>query len=317
VKVRDALKRPIQLYWVPHWLIQPVWPQDGSVYIRAYQYLRDSEVVQIAREDVIHFRDGIDPRNDRLGLAALKAQFREVATDNECGSYTAALLRNMGVPGLVVIPRDPRGKFTAETAHRIKERIRDTLTGEDRGDTAVFSDPIELTPLGLSPEAMQLGELPRRSEARICAAFGLSPMVLGLPDPGKTYSNLAEAKEAAWRHCLIPLQDLVAETLQRALLPEFSDPDRYTVEYDYSHVEALQEDLALKHTRVREDWKCGLVTQNEARDELGYEPDPDGDRWYPQTGGDASEEEPAEEGVPAEEDLEEEAEEGPAPSGRD
>jgi hypothetical protein len=52
-------------------------------------------------------------------------------------------------------------------------------------------------------------------------------------------------------------------------------------------VEALQEDLAAKHLRVREDWKAGLVTHAEACGLLGYEVDPDGDRYFPNTVADA------------------------------
>lgn len=284
VKIRNGFREVVELYWVPHWLMQPVWPPDGSTYIRAYQFLLDYQVVELDPADVIHFRDGIDPRNDRLGLAALKAQLREVCTDNEISGYTASIMRNSGVPGLVIIPKDPKGKFDRSQADRVKEKVSDALGGEQRGSAAVFSEQIEIKELGYSPEKLRLDKLPARSEARICAAIGVSPMVVGLPDPNKTYSNYHEATQAAWRQCLVPLQDLVAETLQWGLLPEFDDPGKNVVDFDYTHVEALQEDLGIKHQRVRDDWKAGLVTHAEATTILGYEQDPDGDRYYPGTG---------------------------------
>jgi HK97 family phage portal protein len=291
VKIRNGYGQPVQLYWVPHWLIQPVWPEDGSTYIRAYQFLRDYEVVEIPRENVIHIRDGIDPRNDRLGLAAVKAQMREICSDNESSGYTATIMRNLGVPGVVVMPKLPQQKIDSPAAKKIKEKIRDSATGEDRGDTMVFNEQIELVKIAFSPEELRLDKLPARAEARISAAIGVSCMVVGLPDPNKTYSNYAEANSAAWRHCLVPMGDVVAEALEFQLLPEFDNPDQYEVGYDYTHVEALQEDLAQKHGRVREDWKAGLIEQNEAREQLGFDPHPDGDRFYPGT--DASDAPPA------------------------
>ena len=285
IKIRNSFKQVIGLYWVPHWLMQPVWPADGSTYIAAYQYLLDYQLCEIATEDVIHFRDGIDPRNDRLGLSALKAQCREICTDNEVSGYTASIMRNSGVPGLVVIPKDPKGKFTQTQADLVKAKVSDSLTGEKRGEPAIFSEQVEIKELGFSPEKLRLEKLPARSEARICASMGLSPMVVGLPDPNKTYSNYKEATTAAWRQCLVPLGDLVSETLHWELLREFEDPAKFLLDYDYNQVEALQEDLQTKHDRVRADWQAGLVTHGEATSILGYEQDPESDdRYFPGTG---------------------------------
>jgi phage portal protein BeeE len=281
--------------------MQPVWPQDGSVYIRAYQFLLDYQVIEFAPEDVIHFRDGIDPRNDRLGLATLKAELREVCTDNEVSGYTANIMRNLGVPGLVVIPAAGKqsGKFTKTEADKVKEIIRDSLGADNRGDTAVFSEQVELKVLGFSPEALRIDKLAALPVAKICASFGFSPMAVGLPDPGKTYSNYEVATSAAWRHGVVPVADLVAETLHWELLPEFDDPETHAVEWDYAHVEAMQEDLKEKHARVRDDWKAGLVTHAESCTLLGYEVDPDGDRYYPGTSSEAPEPEGPADGEPA------------------
>lgn len=285
VKVRDSYRRVVGLYWVPHWLMQPVWPEDGSSYVRAYQYLRDHEVVEVQPEDVVHFRDGLDPRNDRLGLSALKAQLREVVGDNEVSGYEVSILKNCGVPGLVIVPREKQASFREAEAKKIKEELRDTLTGDDRGDTLVFHSPVEVLELGFSPEQLALSKIGERSQYRICSSVGIDPMVVGLPSANKTYANHQSAVAAAWRQCLVPLGDLVAEQLGASLLPEFDDPATHSVEFDYSQVEALQEDLALKHARVREDWKAGLVRHAEACALLGYQPDPeDPDRYHPGTG---------------------------------
>lgn len=278
VKIRNSIGQPVQLWWVPHWWMQPVWDAyEGAPYIRGYQFLRDYEIYEIPYQDVIHFRDGLDPWNDRLGMSALKGQMREICGDNEAAGYQVAILKNMGVPGLVAIPKNG-ARITTDQAKRLTERIRDNLAGDNRGDTMVqLTGDIDIVKLGFSPEEMRLEKLPARGEARICAAVGVSPMVLGLPDPNKTYSNYAEANSAAWRHCIVPLQDLVAETLDFQLVNEFDDPLSHKVEWDYSQVPAMQEDLNTKHERVRSDWQANLITQNEARDEIGYEALPDGD----------------------------------------
>lgn len=287
IKIRSKGKgQPVQLWWHPHWAIGPRWPADGSTYIQDYEVRIDGQPYSVPVEDVIHFRDGIDPRNERLGLAPLKAQLRGVCSDNETEGYTAAILRNLGIPGIVVTLKSGF-KIDADNIERLKERFRDNFSGENRGDATILAGDADLKQVGMSPEQLRLDKIPLQIQSKILAAIGVPMMVVGLPDSNKTYSNLAESLRAAGHNCLIPLQDLVAETLTQSLLPDFGyDPNVYRVEFDYSNVEWLQEVRDSKSTRVRAEWKDGIISLNEARQALGYEPDPDGDRWFPGTGGD-------------------------------
>ena len=285
IKVRSASGAVVELWWAPHWLVAPCWPMDGSEYISHYEYRVDGQPYYIRPRDVIHFRDGIDPRNERYGLATVKAQLREICTLNEASGYAASLLRNGAVPGLMLAPQSPDDDVDLEQARRLKGQLTDDQTGENRGGISILTGAFKVTKVGFSPEELRLDKLPQPAEARVCAAVGLSPMVMGLPDPGKTYSNLQEARSAAWQNCLVPIQDLVAETLRWQLLPDFDDAYKCVIEFDYTHVEAMQENQEVKSKRVREEYKAGLITKNEGREVLGYEPDPDGDCFYPGTGG--------------------------------
>lgn len=276
--------RPRELWWVPHYDVDPCWPEDGSEFISHYMVRIDGIQFRVECRNMLHFRDGIDPRNPRLGIAALKSQLREICSDNEISGYTAAIMRNLGVPGLVIQGAEgsgPGGKPThmnAEKGERIRERLRDMLSGEGRGDALVLRGNYKIDSVGLSPEQLRLDKIPPPIQAKICAAMGLSPMVLGLPDPMKTYSNMAEARRGAWENCLVPLQELVAEVFTFFLLPRFGeDAAKARIEWDYTHVESLQEAQDLKANRFRGLWTDGLITRNEAREALGFEPDPDGD----------------------------------------
>src|SRR5215831_7755916 len=103
-KVRNKMGQVCELWWVPHFRILPTWPADGSKYIDGYRVWLDTAVYQLPPEDIIHIRDGIDPRNERLGLSALRANLREVVTVNVESSYTAGIVKNAGVPSVVIVP---------------------------------------------------------------------------------------------------------------------------------------------------------------------------------------------------------------------
>jgi HK97 family phage portal protein len=280
-KVRDKMGQVVELWWVPHFRILPTWPADGSSYIDGYRVWLDTAVYHLPPQDILHIRDGIDPRNERLGLAAVRASLREVCTINYESSYTGALLKNSGVPGIAIVPDGPTpARPSREDAERIKERFRDNFSGDNTGDPVVLAGSYRVEPIGFTPEAMAIDVLPRNAQARVAAAIGVAAMSLGLPDPNKTYSNLAEANRTSWG-TIVAVQELIAEAVRWDLLPEFGlDPDNFTVEYDYTHIQELQESLDSLHTRTRDDFKADLITRNEAREQLGYEPVPDGDQFF-------------------------------------
>ncbi len=283
-KVRDNGGRPVELWWLPHFRVMPTWPADGSAYIDGYKVRLDTINYEVPKEDIIHIRDGIDPRNERLGLCALRSNIREVCTINEESGYRAAIMRNSGVPGIVVIPDSDTMRITQDAADNIRDHIHETVGGDNRGGTAVLAGKYKVEILGFSPEQLNLVDLPVIPTARILSSLGVAPMSVGLPDPGKTYANLGEANRSSWG-TIVATQELVAEALRWNLLPEFgADPYSMTCEYDYTHIQELQESLDSIWKRAVDGFKGGVCMLNEAREMIGLEPDSDGDRWFPGTG---------------------------------
>lgn len=283
-KVRDRLGRLVEIWWVPHYLVFPTWPSDGSEFIDGYKIQLDTAVYWVPASEIIHIRDGIDPRNERLGLAAVKGSIREVVTVNLESGYTASILKNAGVPALAIVPDDPILRPNKEDAEQIVEKFLDKTSGDNAGAPVVMAGKYKIVELGLSPEKLILDKLPQPAMSRIAASCGVAMMSMGLADPGKTYANLAEANKTSWG-TIVAVQELVAEALRWQYLPEFGlDPHQWVIEYDYTHVQELQESLDAVHARAREDWKAGGIRLNEFREQIGMEPDVDGDRYFPGTG---------------------------------
>jgi len=107
IKVRNAAGKPVELWWVPWWMMEPKAPLDGSDFISHYEYTPGTGMgrMPIDPDDVIHFRDGINPKNMLKGISALDGVIREIFTDLEASNFVASLLRNMGVPGVVISPK--------------------------------------------------------------------------------------------------------------------------------------------------------------------------------------------------------------------
>jgi HK97 family phage portal protein len=264
--------KPVELWYVPAHTMNPVWPKnDNSVYISHYEYTVDNETLDIPPENVVHFRLGIDPNNTRMGLSPLGSLFREIFTDNEAANWTAALLANGAVPGLVISPEGEKDVITQEQAEAMKVLAKQKFGGDRRGEAMVTSRRVRVTQAAFNPQQMNLRDVRRIPEERATAVFGIPAVVVGLGAglDRSTFANMAEAREAAYESFLIPHKGLLADQLQTQLLPRFSDPRKFRVGWDYSKVKVLQEDEDKKHIRAREDFKAMLCSLDEARELVG------------------------------------------------
>ncbi len=279
LKVRNSggMGSVVELYWVPHWRMRPDWPSDGSAFLSHWVYSVNGSEVVIPLSDVVHFRDGIDPAQERLGRSRLASLLREVVTDNQATAYEAALLKNFGVPGVVIAPGDPMGTFDEPQKESLRSQWQARCGGDSRGKPIVFSSPVSIQQLSLSPEALALDKLRTVAEDRISAALRLPPQVTGLTSGGKrpTFANNEQARRAAYQDCILPIGRRFARTLQAQLLPDLGHPERERVAWDYSTIAALAQDQESLTRRAAVGYRAGILQRGEARESLGYPSDPE------------------------------------------
>ena len=275
----EYTNRVVAIEYIPHWCLEPDWTDDTE-YITHYRYRIGSQQDQmIPVENVIHFRDGIDPENTRKGMSALRSLLREVVSDNEATAYTAAILKNMGVPGVLITPKADKTGVIKKVSEGFKERVKElwkqVTRGDSRGDAVVFDEPFDVTMPGWTPEQLALDRIRQVPEARIIAALQIPAMVVGLSvgDNQRTYANMREAREMAYESSVIPLLSMLADTLQVQLLPQITGRADESCGFDLTQVRVLQTDLSDLWTRAREAWESDGITRAEYRAMLGYEVD--------------------------------------------
>ena len=282
-KLRSASGKVVGLQYIPHFRIAPYWPKDGSEFISGYVYNVNGQKYLLDKNDVVHLRDGVDPENERVGLSSLGAVLREICTDNEAATFSAAILRNMGVPGVVVSPKQVQGAGVAMTPDRQQEfkRAWVEFTRDNRGEPMIQGIPVDVTNPGFSPEQMVLDKTRAIPVSRICAAVGFDPMVLGYPSETKTYANYKEALEAAYEGCLIPMQRTFDMQTTRALSDDVlnAKPGDY-LGRDYSNVRVLQEDMDKLFERVANVYQKGLIMRSVGLRMIGEVFTPADDVYY-------------------------------------
>jgi HK97 family phage portal protein len=280
IKIRDRAGRPIELWFTPSATISP--KGSESAFISSYVYRPgDGQEVILDPGDVVHFRYGLDPDDPKHGLSPLASVVREVYTDDEAATFTAALLRNSGVPGLLVSPKGDTYP-SEDDVNATKSYVTESFSGERRGEPLVFSGPTEVQQFGFNPQQLALKDLRRIPEERVSAVFGVPAIVCGLGAglDRSTFANFAEAREAAYESNIIPAQRLLSEQIQLQLLTDFEQElEDWRVGFDLSAVRVLQEDENAKAVRWDTMVKGGWARVAEARRALDLEVD-DSDEIY-------------------------------------
>lgn len=276
-KVRSNAGKVVQLWWLPHWLVFPRWKSDGTEFIGWYDYEVNGRIERIPIDDIIHWKNGSDPRDDRRGFSDLKQAVVQIVGLNECDTYTSAILRNMGIVGAIISFEGDDATIDPKEVDILRDQWREDHTSEGRGSPLISPRGMKVQKLGMSPEEMRLDKIPARLEATVHSVVGLSPMVTNA-DSGKdhrTYANYGEARKAAYEDCLIPMQGSFAECLTFNLLAkDFAEGDR--VRWDYSGIKCLAQNETEVAERVGKQYQTyQTITRAEAREMQGLD-------WLPE-----------------------------------
>lgn len=271
IKVRSAAGRVVQLWYAPHWMIEPIWPLDGSKYISYYQYRVGSQSVPIDPNDVVHFRYGLDPDNPRKGRSPLTAVLREVYTDEEAARFSASILNNLGLPGVILSPAkgSPAPRTSQSDLDATKAKFKEEFGGDKRGAVMVMGGPTDIQQFGFSPQQLDLSQLRNVPEERVTAALGIPAAVVGFGaglQQTKVGATMEQLRDQAWQSNLIPSQGILGGEVQTQLVPEFeTDIEMNQFGFDLSHVQVFQDALTKKATMWRTLTDGKIAKRIEAR----------------------------------------------------
>lgn len=277
LKVRNRSGKVVELWWVPWWMIEPKAPIDGSEFLSHYEYKPGGgvEPTRYAPEDVVHFRDGMNPRDMKKGLSCLDGVIREIFIDLEASNFVASLLRNMGVPGVVISPKG--GAMPApEDVEATKTWFKQAFGGDNRGGPLVMGAPTDVTPYGFNPQQMNMSEGRDVAEERVCACVGIPAAVVGFGaglQTAKVGATMEELFKTAWSNGVLPTATALADELDRSLLPDFGGDASFETFWNTDDVRALQDDEDKETERWDKRVRGGWAQVAEARAAAGLEVD--------------------------------------------
>jgi HK97 family phage portal protein len=214
------------------------------------------------------------PLDDHYGLSSLEAAAVAVDTHNAAAKWNKALLDNAARPSGALVYSGPEGALLSDNQfERLKRELEDTYQGAvNAGRPLLLEGGLDWKAMSLSPKDMDFLEAKHTAAREIALAFGVPPMLLGIPGDN-TYSNYQEANRVFFRGTVLPLASRIGEALTQWLAPAFGGEIRLVVDTD--NVPALAKDRAALWEQVS---KASFLTVNEKRQAIGYSPVEGGDR---------------------------------------
>lgn len=229
---------------------------------------------------ILHKRH-FNPLDDWYGMSPLDAAAWSIDTHNDAARWNKALLDNGAAPsGALIYGGDAQGssEMGEQQFQRLKRELLEMYSGSrNAGRPLVLDGGLDWKQMGLSPNDMQFSEAKAMAAREICFAFGVPPMMLGIPGDN-TYSNFQEAQRAFYRNTVIPTMEMWLGEFMRWMAPLYErNRPNMRFEVDLDRVPALEGERREIWDRIE---SSTVLTINEKREALDYAPldDEDADR---------------------------------------
>jgi HK97 family phage portal protein len=241
---------------------------DADGWPAAYEYAVGMQTIRFAIRDdetlapILHLTL-FHPVDDHYGLSPMEAAATALDIHNAAGAWNKALLDNAARPsGALVV-----GGTTLTDAQfdRLEGELEANYQGAgNAGRPLLLEGGLDWRPLSLSPKDMDFVEAKVAAAREIALAFGVPPLLLGLPGDS-THANYAEANRAFYRQTVIPLVKRTADSLAHWLAPAYGEA--LQLEPDLDAIEALADERESLWRRVS---AASFLSDDEKREVVGY-----------------------------------------------
>jgi HK97 family phage portal protein len=241
--LKDALGQPVELFALRPDRVSVVAGPDGWPAAYAYKVAEQTLTIPVVDEDggrnVIHVR-AFHPADDHYGAGCLAAAEQAVATHNAAARWNRSLLENAARPsGALVYDAGDVGGLSPDQFDRLREELAQAFAGMgNAGRPMLLEGGLRWQAMSMTPADMDFATLKAAAARDIALAFGVPPMLLGLPGDS-TYANYREANRALWRLTLLPLSAKIFSAITEGLEPWFPGAE---LAIDLDRIPALAED---------------------------------------------------------------------------
>jgi HK97 family phage portal protein len=218
--------------------------------------------------DIIHTKQ-LNPIDPVFGLPPLQAAMLHIETQNQSLELTKQILERGHAPGWIKASPD------SEWGENQLSALRDRVRYAKQAGSELFLENAEWHPMGFEVMSPGMVELQALSKRDIASVFNVDPVLIG-DTSSRTYATYEQSRQALYMEAVLPLLSQFRDSWNTTIGAELNS----MLEIDKDAFDAISNARAVATDRVTRAFQSGLVTQNEARRELEYDPVPNGDQFY-------------------------------------
>jgi len=192
------------------------------------------------------------PLDDWYGQSPMEAAAYAVDIHNAGGAWNKALIDNAARPSGALVFTGVGGvdRLSEEQFLRLKAELSDAHTGAaNAGRPLLLEGGLDWKPMSMSPAEMDFIEARHAASREIALAFGVPPMLLGIPGDN-TYATYREANLAFWRLTALPLAFKAAAAIETWLGDRWREAGRAAVRVDLDAIPALASEREAHWSRI-------------------------------------------------------------------
>lgn len=207
-----------------------------------------------------------DTTGDPTGLSPLSSLYFEMEQLIGVSLNNNAILRNGMRPSLAMTVHKPDQDFSGLTPDQINNIKQSTMSHyagpNNAGNVMVLDGISQVTELAIKNKDMQFLEMFKEMSMQVYRNMNMPlPMV---NQNSQTYNNYAESKLSFYDMNIIPFATILAEELNRFLMPRVDDTGRYELVVNKEEIPVIKE--------LRKEKESELKTLNERRADIGLDP---------------------------------------------
>ena len=270
-----------QVYTIPPELMTPKL-QDKNEFlspVESYKF-RDGNVTKtFMPSEVCHlymFNPSVQGFKERNGLSPLQAAWNKLQASNNQATGQAEYFENRGISTIISSQGGNTGlMMTKEEKKNLDAGFRSRVGGAEKVNGVIVTPtPIQTSQLGSSASDMQMLEQGSALLRELCTAYFMPSEMFNDPE-NKTHANRKEAVKTLYNDVFIPNAERWLRSYNKKFvrpMGERLDGGEYRIRILKDEIDSLKPDVFEIRRQAREDAKAGIITRNEAREEIGYMP---------------------------------------------
>ena len=273
LKIRDG-KKVIALQPIsPSWVVQK--PTSNRKYWEIYPFgTAGGNSIVVPVEDVICFKDIdlSDPYGRGRGTAETIGD--EIQSDEYAAKYAKNLFFNDATPSAIIYA--PKG--SKETADLIKQSWLQRMAGigHAKEPMVLTGEDSKFEKIANTPQELDFVESRKFLRDSALQQFHIPPEIMGILE-NSNRSTIDSAFYLLNKNVLSDYLRMFERVINTQLLWEDFDKER---KFTLHHENTIEEDMDLKLRIVNEGLSRGVLTVNDWRKAMGYEPDEKGGDVY-------------------------------------